>query len=44
MSPKSRKGAFEQAEPLSLTGKNILPPMDLPGVTGDDAVVGRALG
>ena len=45
MSPKSCKGAaFDRAEPLPLTGKNILPPTGVPGVTGDDAVVGRALG
>ena len=45
MSPISCKGAaFDRAEPLPLTGKNILPPMGLPGVTGDDTVAGQALG
>lgn len=45
MSPISRKGAaFDRAEPLPPTGKNIFPPTGLPGVTVDDAVAGQALG
>lgn len=45
MSPISRKGAaFDRAEPLPPTRKNILPPTGVPGVTGDDTVAGQALG